>query len=56
MPDDPRSGRKLWEALDREIGKLGENRGQILAHWEFQPLEARLSAHVLWGFSFAEAC
>jgi hypothetical protein len=34
---DPRSRSKVWEALDREIGKPGENRGQIVAHWEFQP-------------------
>ena len=40
MPGDPRSGRKLWEALDREIGKAGENRGQIVAHREFQPATA----------------
>src|SRR6266496_2133432 len=37
MPGDPCSGRKVWEALDREIGKPRENRGQIVAHWEFQP-------------------
>src|ERR1039458_2197758 len=37
MLGDPRSGSKLWEALDREIGKPGENRGQIAAHREFQP-------------------
>jgi hypothetical protein len=37
MLGDPRSGSKVWEALDREIGKPGENRGQIVAHWEFQP-------------------
>ena len=36
----PRSGSKVWEALDREIGKSGENRGQIIAHWEFQPAAA----------------
>ncbi len=34
---DPRSGSKVWEALDREIGKPGENRGKVLARWEFQP-------------------
>src|ERR1035438_10072354 len=37
MLDDPRSGSKIWEAPDREIGKPRENRGQIVAHWEFQP-------------------
>ena len=26
----------MWEALDREIGKSGEDRGQIVAHSEFQ--------------------
>ena len=40
MLGDPRSGSKVWEALDREIGKPGENRGQIVAHWEFQPAAA----------------
>ena len=37
---DPRSGSKVWEAPEREIGKSGENRGQIVAHWEFQPSTA----------------
>src|ERR1039458_826498 len=37
MLGDPRSGSKLWEALDREIDKPGKNRGQVVAHWEFQP-------------------
>jgi hypothetical protein len=32
----PRSGSKVWEAVDREIGKPGENRSQIVAHLEFQ--------------------
>jgi hypothetical protein len=36
MLGDPRSGSKVWEALDREIGKPGENRDQIVANWEFQ--------------------
>src|ERR1700687_453155 len=40
MLGDPRSGSKVWEALDREIGKPGENRGQVVAHWEFQPAAA----------------
>ena len=40
MPGDPRSGSKIWEALDREIGKPGENPGQIVAHREFQPAAA----------------
>jgi hypothetical protein len=40
MPGGPRSGSKVWEALDREIGKPRENRGQIVAHWEFQPAAA----------------
>ncbi|SRR5712691_5234447 len=40
MLGDPRGGSKVWEALDREIGKPGENRGQIVAHWEFQPAAA----------------
>lgn len=37
MVGDPRSWSKLWEALDREIGESGKNRGQIAAHREFQP-------------------
>jgi hypothetical protein len=37
---DPRSGGKVWEALDREIGKPGENRGQLVAHGELQPATA----------------
>src|SRR5258708_2816947 len=40
MLGDPRSGSKVWEALDREIGKPGENRGQIVAYWEFQSAAA----------------
>jgi hypothetical protein len=40
MLSDPRSGSKVWEALDGEIGKPGENSGQIVAHWEFQPAAA----------------
>jgi len=35
MPGDPHSGSKVWKAPDREIGKPGENRGQIVAQWEF---------------------
>src|SRR5208283_869238 len=33
-------GSKLWETPDREIGKPGENRGQVIAHREFQPATA----------------
>jgi len=40
MPGDARSGSKVWEAPDREIGKPGENHGQVVAHWEFQPAAA----------------
>jgi hypothetical protein len=40
MPGGPRGGSEIWEALDREIGKPGENRGQIVAYWEFQPAAA----------------
>lgn len=35
MLGDPSRGSKVREALDREIGKAGENRGQITAHREF---------------------
>jgi hypothetical protein len=35
MPGDPRSGSKVWEVPDWEIGKPGENHGKIVAHWEF---------------------
>src|SRR5580700_3983409 len=37
---NPRSGSKVWEAPDREVGKSGENRGQIVAHPKFQPAAA----------------
>jgi hypothetical protein len=37
MLGDPRSGSKVWEALDRKIGKPRGDRGQVVAHWEFQP-------------------
>jgi hypothetical protein len=40
MLGDPRSRSKVWEALDRKIGKPGENRGQIVTNWEFQPAAA----------------
>jgi hypothetical protein len=30
----------IWEALDWEIGKPGENYGQVLPHGEFQPATA----------------
>ena len=30
----------IWEALDWEIGKAGENYGQVLPHGEFQPATA----------------
>jgi len=40
MLGDPRSRSKVWETLDREIGKPGENRGELVAHWEFQPAAA----------------
>ncbi len=47
MLGDPRSGSKVWEALDREIGKPGETRGQIVAHWEFQLAPPHAAAHKL---------
>jgi hypothetical protein len=40
MLGDPRSRSKVWEALDWETGKPGENRGQVVAHWDFQPAAA----------------
>jgi hypothetical protein len=40
MRGDPSSGSNVWQALDMEIGKPGENRGEIVAHWEFQPAAA----------------
>jgi hypothetical protein len=40
MPGDPRSGSKVWEAPDREIGKPGENSGKVVAHRNFQPAAA----------------
>jgi len=35
-----RSGSKLREALNREIGEPGKNRSQIAAHCEFSPAAA----------------
>ena len=40
MPGDPHSGSKVWKAPDREIGKPGENRGEIIAHRNLQPAAA----------------
>ena len=40
MLGDPHSGSEVWEALDREIAKPGENRGQVVAYGEFQPAAA----------------
>jgi hypothetical protein len=40
MPGDPRSGRKVEEAPNREIGKPGENRGKVIAHRDSQPSAA----------------
>src|SRR6267378_2437742 len=37
MPGDPRSWSEFRKAPDREIGKPGQNRGQIVAHGDFQP-------------------
>ncbi len=40
MPGDPRSGSKVGEAPDREIGKPGKNRGKVVAHRNFKPAAA----------------
>ena len=40
MLGDPRSGSEVWEVLDRDIGKSGENRCQIVTHGDFQPTAA----------------
>ncbi len=40
MLGDPYGRSKVWEALDREIGKPGENRRQVVARREFQPAAA----------------
>jgi hypothetical protein len=45
MLGDPRSRSQVWETLDWEIGKPGENRGQVVAHWEFQPAAAFHDRH-----------
>ncbi len=37
MLGDPRSGSNVWEPPDRQIGKSGEDRGQIVAQRELQP-------------------
>ena len=34
------SGSEIWEAPGRETGKLRENRGKVIAHWELQPTPA----------------
>ena len=40
MPGDPHSGSKVWKALDRKIGKPGENRGKEIARRDLQPTAA----------------
>ena len=40
MPGDPRCGSKVWEMLDRDIGKSRENRGKVIAHRDLQPTAA----------------
>jgi len=40
MPGDPHCGSMVWKAPDREIGKPGENRGEIIAHRDLQPTAA----------------
>jgi hypothetical protein len=40
MLGDPRSGSKVSGALEGEVGKSGENRGQIVTLCEFQPAAA----------------
>ena len=40
MLGDSGSGGEFWKTPDREIGKTGENPGQIVANWEFQPAAA----------------
>src|SRR6266704_2510256 len=40
MPGDPHNGSKVREAPNREIGKPGENRGNVIAHRDLQPTAA----------------
>src|ERR1039458_5117918 len=40
MPGDPHSGSKVWKAPDREIGKPGKNRGEVIARGGLQPAAA----------------
>jgi hypothetical protein len=40
MLGDPRSGSKVCEVPDREIGEAREDLGQIVAHRKFQPAAA----------------
>jgi hypothetical protein len=40
MLGDPSIWSKVRKAPDREVGKSGENRDQIIAHGEFQPAAA----------------
>ena len=37
MLADPCTGSEVWDALDREVGKSGENPGQIVTDREFPP-------------------
>ena len=38
MSGDPRSGSKVRETLDREIGEPGENSEKAVSHRDFQPV------------------
>ena len=37
---NPGCGSKVRQVLDTAISESGKNRGQIVAHWEFQPAAA----------------
>ena len=50
------AGVKVWEALDREIGKPRENRGQIIADWKFQPAAAFYDRKKRMAATFGPAC
>ena len=53
MPGEPRAGRKLWKAPDREIGKPGENRGKVIAHRDLQPTAAFHDQRIAATFGLA---
>jgi hypothetical protein len=54
MLSDPRSGSKVCEPLHLQIGKSGEDRGQIVAQRELQPPTAFQTERI--AATFGAAC